>query len=209
MSERMTVAASPPRRKPSAARSRLARLGSHPPRLEGRLQLPGTQRRLLPRQHPGHRRRRAAELRIGDQAARRAGCSVTVDGEVKASPGKGQATEVHADRRSRSTAGPTPKPIRCRRNGTRSSSCATSPICGRGPTPSARSPGCGTASAARSTISSRKRASSTSTRRSSRPATAKGPARCSRSPRSTWPRCRRQEADGRFHRRTSSTGRRI
>ena len=87
------------------------------------------------------------------------------------------------------TAGPIPRPIRCRRSGIRSSSCARSPICGRGPTPSGPSPGCAIASAARSTISFRSKAFSTSTRRSSRPATAKGPARCSRSPRSTWPTC--------------------
>ncbi len=89
-----------------------------------------------------------------------------------------------------------------------SSSSARSPICGRGRTPSAPSPACGTASAARSTTSSRKKASSTSTRRSSRPATAKGPGPCSRSPRSTWQTCRDRRRAGRsISRRTSSTGR--
>ena len=38
---------------------------------------------------------------------------------------------------SPSTAGPTRRRIRCRRRGTRSSSCAPSPTCGRAPTPSA------------------------------------------------------------------------
>ena len=46
-----------------------SRLDSHPPRFEGRLQLSGSQRRLLPGQHPDRRRREAAELRIGNQAA--------------------------------------------------------------------------------------------------------------------------------------------
>ena len=45
-------------------------------------------------------------------------------------------------------AGPIPKPIRCRRSGTRSKSSANGPICGRGRTRSARSPACATASAA-------------------------------------------------------------
>ena len=85
-----------------------------------------------------------------------------------------------------------PRPIRCKRSSTRFEFLRRSPICGRAPTPSARSPGCGTAFAARSTTFSRSRAFSTSTRRSSPPATAKGPARCSRSPRSTWPTCRKQ-----------------
>ena len=98
-------------------------------------------------------------------------------------------------RASSCTAGPIPKPIRCKRSGTRSSSCARSPTCGRGPTRSARSPACATASAARSTTSSRSTAFSTSTRRSSPPATAKGPARCSGSRRSTWPSCRKQDGE--------------
>ena len=114
------------------------------------------------------------------------GCSVSVTGLVKASPGKGQATEVQATA-SRSTARPTSRPIPCRRRATRWSFCARSPICGRAPTPSGPSPGCGTASATRSTSSSRSAASSTSTRRSSRPAIAKAPGPCSKSPR-CWER---------------------
>ena len=103
-----------------------------------------------------------------------AGCSVTVEGELQASPAKGQATEVQAE--SIVVHGwPTRKPTPCRRSGTRSSICGRSPICGRGPTRSAPSPGCAIASASRSTNSSRSRAFSTSTRRSSRPAIAKGP----------------------------------
>ena len=106
------------------------------------------------------------------------GASVIVEGEVKASPAKGQPTEVHAT--SVELVGDAdPETIRCRRRATRSSSCAPSPTCGRGPTPSAPSPGCGIRSRSRSTISSRSRASSTSTRRSSRPAIAKGPGHCS------------------------------
>ena len=108
-------------------------------------------------------------------------------GEVKASGGKGQATEVHAARGHRPRLGRPRSTTRCRRSGTRSRSSANGPTCGRGPTRSAPSPASATASAARSTTSSRKKASSTSTRRSSPPATAKAPARCSASPRSTRP----------------------
>ena len=56
-----------------------ARLGPHAARLEGRLQLPRTQRRLLAGQHPGHRPGRAGELRVGRQAAH---------GRVAASPSR-------------------------------------------------------------------------------------------------------------------------
>ena len=107
------------------------------------------------------------------------GASVAIDGEVKASPAKGQATEVHASRGRADRRRRPARRIRCRRRGTRSSSSARSPTCGRGPTPSARSPGCGIRCRCRSTSSSRSTASSTSTRRSSPPAIAKGPAHCS------------------------------
>ena len=108
-------------------------------------------------------------------------------------PAKGQATEVQAERDRRPRLGRSGNLSAAEERATRSSSCARSPICGRAPTRSAPSPACATASAARSTISSRSRAFSTSTRRSSRPATAKGPARCSRSRRSTWPSCRARD----------------
>ena len=67
----------------------------------------------------------AAELRDARSSISRPGCSVTVEGEVKASAGKGQATEVAGRGASSSTAGPIPRNIRCRRSGTRSSFCAT------------------------------------------------------------------------------------
>ena len=105
------------------------------------------------------------------------GASVVVEGEVKASPAKGQATEVHATR-VEVVGGADRNIIRCRRKATRSNFFAPLPICGRAPTPSAPSPGCATRSASRSTTSFRNRASSTFTRRSSRPATAKGPGSC-------------------------------
>ena len=120
-----------------------ARLGPHPPRLQGRLQLHRTQRRLLPGQRPGRRPRRAAQLRERGQAAAHRG-SVTIEGEVKASPAKGQATEVHASRGRAARRRRPRERTRCRRRGTRSSSCAPSPTCGRGPTRSAPSPGCAT-----------------------------------------------------------------
>ena len=88
--------------------------------------------------------------------------------------------------RSRCSAGWT-IPIRTRssRNGTHSSSCARSPTCGRGRTRSARRAGAQRAGAGDHTASSRSATSSTSTRRSSPPATARAPARCSASRRST------------------------
>ena len=144
-------------------------------------------------QHANHCRRQLAnyESEIKHLGA---GCSVTVEGEVRASPAKGQADRSAG----RSDRGP-----RLGRPGNVSAAKKTPlvrvpadhrPICGRAPTPSARSPGCGIASAARSTISSRSKVFSTSIRRSSPPAIAKGPARCSRSPRSTRPSCRKQDA---------------
>ena len=55
-----------------------------------------------------------------------AGCSVTVEGEVKASRGKGQATEVQAAEVDRPRLGRSRRPTRCRRSGTRSRICAQS-----------------------------------------------------------------------------------
>ena len=117
---------------------------------------------------------------------------------VRASPAKGQATEIHAGQSHRPRLG-RPEDLSDAEEGTSpSSSCAPSPICGRAPTPSAPSPGCATACAGRSTISSRNRAFSTSIRRSSPPATAKGPGRCSASPRSTRPSRRSTERRSRL-----------
>jgi hypothetical protein len=107
-----------------------------------------------------------------------AGCSVTVEGEIKASGGKGQATELAA-RKLTVHGWADPEAIRCKRSSIRWKSSASGPTCGRGPTPSARWRGSATASAAASTTFSRRKASSTSTRRSSPPATAKGRGRCS------------------------------
>ena len=92
------------------------------------------------------------------------GCSITVAGLVKPSPGKGQATEIHAAAKYGLRHGRRGDAIPCRRKGTRSSSCGRSPTCGRGPIRSGPSPGCETASATRSTSFSRSAASSTSTR---------------------------------------------
>ena len=164
-------------------RSDPARLDPHAPRLEGRLQLSRDQRRLLLRQCPGAGR---SGLPNYEAEIKRLspGCSVSVTGLVKASPGKGQATEVQATAVAvHGMADVATYPLQ--KKGTRSSSSARSPTCGRGPIPSAPSPACGTACATRSTSSSRSAASSTSTRRSSPPAIAKGPGRCSKSPRST------------------------
>jgi hypothetical protein len=86
-----------------------------------------------------------------------AGCSITADGEIKASAGKGQASEL---------AGPMPNSIRCRRSGTRSRSFANGLTCGRERTPSALSLACATPSAVPSIVSFKSRASSTSTLRS-------------------------------------------
>ena len=148
------------------------------------LQLLGTQRRLLVRQRASDRRRQPAELRVGNQAGSRPAVACSVAGVVKrlARQGPGHRSPRHDGDGPRH--GRRGDAIRCRRRATRWSSCARSPICGRGPTPSGPSPGCETASATRSTSSSRSGASSTSTRRSSPPAIAKGPGPCSRSPRS-------------------------
>ena len=109
-----------------------------------------------------------------------AGSSVSVEGEVRESPGKGQATEVLARRVTVHGAADVETYALQKKTALVRVPSARSPICDLGPTPSARSPGCVTAFAGRSTISSRRRASSTSTRPSSPPATVKGPARCSR-----------------------------
>ncbi len=140
--------------------------------------------------------RGSAELRVGDQAPFARLQRHGQRGRSRHRPAR--ARRPRSRRRPlRSTARPTWRPIRCRRRGTPSSSCARLPICGRGPTRSGPSPGCGIACATRSTSSSRSEASSTSTRRSSPPAIAKAPARCSRSPRSTWRRPKKGRG-GRF-----------
>ena len=96
-------------------------------------------------------------------------------------------------RRFTSTAAPIRKPIRCRRRGTRSSSCAT--IAHLRPRTNTFGAIARVRNASADAIhdSSRSRAFSTSTRRSSRPATAKAPARCSASRRSTSTSCRNDE----------------
>ena len=124
-----------------------ARLGPHPPRFQGRLQLPRTQRRLLLGQRAGRRRRRRCPTTRARSRSCTAGCSVTVDGRGQGVAGQGPGDRGPRRRASPSTAGPTRRPIRCRRRATPSSSCAPSPTCGRGPTPSAPSPACATASA--------------------------------------------------------------
>ena len=108
-------------------------------------------------------------------------------GQAGGQPGQGADVELQAGEVRDRWAGPTPRPTPSSRSTTRSSSCARRPTCGRGPTPSGPSPACATRCARPSTSSSRRAASCTSTRRSSPPATAKGPARCSASPRWTWP----------------------
>ena len=70
--------------------------GPHPPRLQGRLQLHRTERRLVPGQRPGRRAGRPLPNYETEVKHLHTGRSVAVDGEVKASPAKGQATEVHA-----------------------------------------------------------------------------------------------------------------
>ena len=72
-----------------------ARLDPQPPRFQGRLQLSRAQRRLVPGQYPGRGRRGAGQLR-SEIKHLSAGCSVTVEGTLRASPGDGQATEVQA-----------------------------------------------------------------------------------------------------------------
>ena len=141
-------------------------------------------------QYPSRRRRascRTTKPRVKRLAA---GCSVTVEGQVQAVAGQGAVdrSSCRADRRSR--LGRSGGVSAAKERTIRGSSSARSPICGRAPTRSARSPDCGIRSAARSTIFFRSKAFSTSIRRSSPPATAKGPARCSRSRRSIWRSCR-------------------
>ena len=119
-----------------------------------------------------------------------AGCSVADRRRGESLRRQRAGDRSRSPKSSPSSARPIPKPIRCKKSSTRSKSSANGPTCGRGPTPSARSRASATASAAASTTSFRKTASSTSTRRSSRPATAKGPGRCSASRRSTSKSCR-------------------
>ena len=180
-----------------SASSASARLDSHAARSKG-ASASSSSTTAPAWQHPDRRRRQACRTTRAKIKQLSAGCSVTVEGEVKASPGKGQATEVAAPRSHGPRLGRSRDVSAAEESGTRSSSCARSPTCGRGPTRSARSPACAIASAGRSTISFRSRAFSTSTRRSSRPATAKGPARCSRSPRSIWQSCRKRDGDDRL-----------
>ena len=110
------------------------------------------------------------------------GASVAIEGEVKASPAKGQATEVHAAQRRAASATPTAETYPLQKKG------HTFEFLRDHRPPAAadqhlrrRRPRAQPVSRSRSTISSRSTASSTSTRRSSPPATAKGPARCSAS----------------------------
>ena len=118
-----------------------------------------------------------------------AGCSVTVEGEVKASPGKGQATEVHATQIIvHGWADPETYPLQKKRHSFEFLR-----------TIAHLRPRTNTFGADRPRAELRlpldprflpgARASSTSTRRSSPPATAKGPGEMFRSRRSTWPSC--------------------
>ncbi len=133
-----------------------------------------------------------------------AGCSVTVEGELRASGGQGQATELHADQVVvHGWADPETYPLQKKRHSfekLREWAHLRPRTNTFGAVARVRNQ-----VASRSTTSSRKRASCTSTRRSSRPATAKGPARCSASPRSTWTTCRRRTA-GSTSPAISSTG---
>ena len=74
------------------------RLGPHPPRFQRRVQLSGSQRRLLPGQPAGDRRRQRCPTTRRRVKRLSAGCSVDRRGRVKESGGKGQATELHAER---------------------------------------------------------------------------------------------------------------
>jgi hypothetical protein len=77
--------------KRSAGTSRASGLDSHAPRFQGRIQLPGIERRLVagnmqviaPASLPNYE----AEIKHLSP-----GCSVTVEGEIKPSPAQGQAT---------------------------------------------------------------------------------------------------------------------
>ncbi len=137
------------------------------------------------------------------------GCSVAVEGEVQASPAKGQATEVQAssvivygcadpDRYPLQKKGHSFEFLRDHR-----------PPAAAHQHLRRRRPRAQLQSAARSTSSSRRTASSTSIRRSSPPATARAPARCSASPRSTWTSRRATTRARSITPRTSSAGRPI
>ena len=155
-------------------------LGAHAARFQ-RVFLPGTQRRFLPGEPAGgggrgHARRRAAA------ALDHRGFGVG-RGQTGALAG-GRARNGRCAPHEWSWSAPRTPPIRCRRKATRRSSCAPSPTCGRaricmGPS-SASAAGWPTPC----TSFSRSAISSMCTRRSSPPATAKAPAKCSGSPRS-------------------------
>ena len=186
-----------------------ARLGPHAARLQGRLQLPRAQRRLLLRQHPGHRRGSAAELRERDQAAHgRLQRDRRGRGQGVAGQGPGDRSAGHAASTVHGRADPETYPLQKKRHSFeflrthRPSAAAHQHLRRHRPGAELRLP-------LDPRVLPGTRASSTSTRRSSPPATAKGPARCSRSPRSTWPRCRKTRTGRSTTRRTSSIGRRI
>ena len=158
---------------------------------KGRLQLPRAQRRLVARQLAGHRRRRRCRTTKPRSSTSPPAAASPSKAKSKPRGGKGQATEVLAEQARSSTAGPTPKPIRCKRSSTRSSSSARSPTCGRAPTPSAPSPASATASAAaihnffqEAGLPLHPHADH------HRQRLRRGRARCSASPRSTWTSCR-------------------
>ena len=107
-----------------------------------------------------------------------AGCSVTVTGEVKPSGGKGQATELHAaDVKVHGWADPEQYPLQKKRHSFEKLRewAHLRPA----PTPLAPWPASATRFRVRSTIFFRSSSFSTSTRRSSPPAIAKGQGRCS------------------------------
>ena len=113
---------------------RSSRLGANAPRQQGWIQLSsksmmeaalGTCRSWL----PGDLANYADEVQKLS-----AGCSVVVvRGDLKESPAKGQATELHATE-VRVLGWADPKRIRCKRNVILSRSFASGPICARGPT---------------------------------------------------------------------------
>ena len=137
-----------------------------------------------------------------------AGCSVTIEGEVKASPGKGQATEVAASQVVvHGGADPETYPLQKKGHSfeflrTHRPSAAAHEYLRR------HCPGAQSHQPVDPSVLSGAADFCTSTRRSSRPAIAKGPGRCSRSPRSTWQNCPRREAPS-ITPRISSSGRRI
>ena len=104
------------------------------------------------------------------------GASVAVEGEVKASPAKGQATEVHASKRRACIGGADAETYPLQKKGHTFEFLRTiAHLRPRTNTFGAIARLRNQVVASRSTTSSRSRASSTSTRRSSPPATARGP----------------------------------